>query len=236
MFAWNWSGASRTHGSSRAGRESTGDRPGAGHTAWHWVVVVLLALLVWALPGPAHAQAMVRAAGPSGSNGPNDATSAAAPAVTSVAAGQAAAPALTVEFVQPGQYVDAGDRIAGQADPEVLALIQRQLEKSAAQCLPPGQTLRIRVLDVDLAGDVDMSRRRFGESIRVLRDRAWPRIDLAYTLTRGGLAGTELREQVSDSNYLMRLGVGRYDDARLPHERAMLARWFEASFCPHAAH
>jgi hypothetical protein len=236
MFAWNWSGASRTHGSSRPGRESTGDRPGAGHTAWHWVVVVLLALLVWALPGVAHAQATVRAAEPSGSNGPDGATSAAAPAVMSVAAGQAAAPALTVEFIEPRRYVDAGDRIAGQADPDVLALIQRQLEKSAAQCLPPGQTLRIRVLDVDLAGDVDMSRRRFGESIRVLRDRAWPRIDLAYTLTRGGLAGTELREQVSDSNYLMRLGVGRYDDARLPHERAMLARWFEASFCPHAAH
>jgi hypothetical protein len=151
--------------------------------------------------------------------------------VTSVAAGQAAAPALTVEFVQPGQYVDAGDRIAGQADPEVLALIQRQLEKSAAQCLPPGQTLRIRVLDVDLAGDVDMSRRRFGESIRVLRDRDWPRIELAYTLTRGGIPGAEVREQVSDSSYLMRLGIARYDDARLPHERAMLARWFVTRFC-----
>ncbi len=224
MFAWNWNGESRGSGSSLPGRRPAG----SGHRRWHWVLLMLLALLAWALPGPAHAQASAQVTG-------EVTGEVAGPAAGAVAVGRATPPVLTVTFVEPQRYADAGDTLGGRADPELLALLKRQLETSAARCLPAGQMLSIRVLDVDLAGDVDIAWWRFGDSIRVLRERARPRVELAYTLTQGDARGAELREQIVDSNYLMHLGRARYDNARLPHERAMLARWFEARFCAAAA-
>ncbi len=220
MFAWNWNGESRGSGSSLPGRRPAG----SGHRRWHWVLLMLLALLAWALPGPAHAQASAQVTG-----------EAPGPAAGAVVVGQATPLVLTVTFVEPQRYADAGDTPGGRADPELLALLKRQLETSAARCLPAGQMLAIRVLDVDLAGDVDLAWWRFGDRVRVLRERARPRVELAYTLTQGGVPGAEVREQIVDSNFLMHLGRARYDNAQLPHERAMLARWFEARFCTAAA-
>lgn len=224
MFTWNWNGASRGSGSLLPGRRPTG----SGHRPWHWVLLVLLALLAWALPGPAHAQASAQVVG-------EVVSEAAGPATGAVAVGQATPPVLTVTFVEPQRYTDAGDTLGARADPDLLALLKRQFETSAAQCLAAGQTLSIRVLDVDLAGDIDMAWWRFGDPVRVLRERARPRVDLAYMLTQGAVPGAEVREQIVDRNFLMHLGQARYDNARLPHERAMLARWFEARFCATAA-
>jgi hypothetical protein len=113
----------------------------------------------------------------------------------------------------------------------LLDVLRVQIERSAAQCLSAGQTVLIRVLDVDLAGEVEPRWRRAFTPVRVMREVGWPRIELAYTITRNGRPDGEVHDVVSDAAYLMRVGSTLDDGQRLPHERAMLARWVASTLC-----
>src|SRR5688500_12201202 len=90
----------------------------------------------------------------------------------------AAQAAVIVTFKEPDRFFDAGrwDR------EDFLAEIERHLQELGTTHLPPGQTVKIEVLDVDLAGD-DRFRRRFGAEIRVLKGGVdWPSMKLRYAV------------------------------------------------------
>lgn len=97
------------------------------------------------------------------------------------------------------------------------------------KALPPGQDLKIDVLDVDLAGREHPSRRN-GQEIRILRGGAdWPHIHLRYTLEADGKVIKSGDAQVSDMMYLGRLN--RYSDGdTLRYEKQMLDDWFRKTF------
>jgi hypothetical protein len=135
-----------------------------------------------------------------------------------------AAGTVEVRFVEPERFTDIGFQTLDR---------ERDLQEIAAhlhklgQRLPEGQTLRIEVLDVDLAGHVWP--RGIGE-LRILRGRAdWPAISLRWTLQQGGETLASGEERITDMNYLtgippsVRLGA-------LPYEKRMLARWFGERF------
>ena len=136
----------------------------------------------------------------------------AAAAMLAVGASAAAQGAeLSVEFVHPENYRDAvyahpyGDE---QQRAEVLRDVDRHFRHLADRGLPPGDSLRIEVLDIDLAGWFEPWRFRNYSDIRVMRDITWPRFKLRYTLTRGDQVVASAEEQVVDLNYLMT--VNRY--------------------------
>lgn len=146
--------------------------------------------------------------------------------------GAAAAQAATVEvrFIDPGNYADAGRDVRSRE--EVQAALSRYLQTLGAQ-LPGHQLLRIDVLDIDLAGELEPFHRAWPE-LRVMRGRTdWPRITLRYTLLEGGQVIVSAQERVSDMAYLMpsRLSSREGGDA-YGYEKVMLARWFQARFGP----
>ena len=137
-----------------------------------------------------------------------------------------AAGSVAVSFIEPARYSDVRDA-QGRSDAN-LGAVRAVLEASAAPHVGNGQTLRIEVLDVDLAGEV----RRGGpvQSLRVLRGSAdWPRIELRYVLETPGQAPTAGRATVQDMNYLQRPSALR-SVAELPYERRMLDDWFREVF------
>ena len=106
----------------------------------------------------------------------------AATSALTLAAGSASA-AVTVNFTQPDQYVDMP--FAPWDKERVMKDLQEHFNKLGGQ-LPPGQDLKVDVVDIDLAGRIEPNL-RFGHDIRVLKGRAdWPVIALRYSIESQG--------------------------------------------------
>lgn len=136
---------------------------------------------------------------------------------------------VTVEFVNPQHYADAGG-YGADADRN-LDTLRRHLQDEGQRCLSTGETLVLRVLDVDLAGRQEWWHRA-GDDLRVMREATWPRIGLQYVWRNadGSVLG-EGTEQVSDMSYLQGSANVRSSNVRLPYEKAMLHDWFERRLC-----
>ncbi len=140
-----------------------------------------------------------------------------------VAAGLSPAQAgggVEVNWLQPEQYSDAGRSVIDRE--RTLKSLAMHIQTLGRQ-LPDGQTLRLEVLDLDLAGEMEP----WGwHELRVLRGRAdWPRMTVRYTLQAGGQTLKAGEAQLADMSYL-----DRVRDGELAHEKRMVDRWFKTTF------
>jgi len=128
---------------------------------------------------------------------------------------------VEVSFIQPERFVDAG---RGEVERERTLKSLREHLSSFAARLPDAQTLRVEVLDVDLAGEQNPTSLR---DTRVLRGRAdGPHIKLRWSLEEGGRALRSADETLSELHYFFaKPAVERYGD--LPYEKRMLDQWFQ---------
>ncbi|MDM0111392.1 DUF3016 domain-containing protein [Variovorax sp. J22R133] len=148
-----------------------------------------------------------------------------------LASSAAMAAQLSVVFINPERfrdaaysrpYANANDLLAVQRD------MERHLKGLADRGLPPGDSLRIEVLDIDLAGEFNPFWPRTGH-LRIVRDIYWPRIKLRYTLTHGDQTMAGAEEELSDMNFLMT--VNPYSEVdRFRYEKPMLDDWFARRF------
>lgn len=140
---------------------------------------------------------------------------------------------VVVSFVQPERYRDASrDGVARPASPHEPALLEiaRYLERLGDQRLTAAQTLRIEVLDVDLAGEVSPFQVSTPQT-RVLKPASWPRVRLRYTLEEGGVVRAQGEETVVDMDYQSHAPtIGSSDPLR--YEKAMLEDWFTRRIAP----
>jgi hypothetical protein len=144
-----------------------------------------------------------------------------------LAAGSAGA-AVTVTYVQPERFTDI-PFVTWEREDTLKALSEHFTK--LGNSLPPGQDLRIEVLDVDLAGRA-IPNARLGRDIRVLRGRAdFPRITLRFSLEQNGQVLKSGEAQLSDMSYLDH--VNRYFDGEpLRYEKQMIDDWFEKTIGP----
>ena len=138
-------------------------------------------------------------------------------------AGHAVA-AVTVTFTQPENYVDMP--FASWDKDTVMKDLQGHFNKLGAQ-LPQGQDLKVEVLDIDLAGQIE-PRSRGTHDLRILRGRAdWPTIQLRYSIESQGKVVKSGEARVKDMNYLQN-HINRYSaNEPLRYEKRMLDDWFK---------
>ncbi|MYM40993.1 DUF3016 domain-containing protein [Duganella qianjiadongensis] len=143
----------------------------------------------------------------------------------------AAAAQVSVSYVKPEDYADV-PRNAIERE-RVLKDFSNYFDSWNAR-LPAGQSLKIEVLDIDLAGRM-WPRRNGGEDIRVLNDGAdWPRMRLHYTLEQNGQTLRSGDEQLSNMSYMQR--INRYwETDTLRYEKQMLDEWFDKTIVPKVA-
>ncbi len=136
-----------------------------------------------------------------------------------------AAGKVVVNYQQPEQFADIG-RSSWDRE-RTLKTLSGHFEALAAR-LPEGQTLRIEVTEVDLAGEI----RPWGwHELRVMRGSVdWPTVGLRYTLQEGERTLKSGEERLSDMNYLNTLQARDRPETEMAHERRLLRRWFEATF------
>lgn len=140
---------------------------------------------------------------------------------------------VEVHFVNPRGFTDAALYRLGPVDQDAPALVglQRIFERLGRR-LPPGQDLRVEILDVDLAGFFPPWLPAT-PPIRVMEPTTWPRIRLRYALVQDGRILASGEETVTDMTYQRRPAVTR-SAAPLRFEEPMLADWFAERFGPAA--
>ena len=142
-------------------------------------------------------------------------------ATLAVAAAPVLAGTAEVKFADPQAYADVGGTRAEQF--RNLEALARHIER-LAQRLPANQTLRVDVLEVDLAGT------QFGLQPRIVRNMAdIPRLHVRYSL----LAGSQVL--ASGEDHLSRLDYARPTDVHrsyttLYDEKRLLDDWFATRF------
>ncbi|TFW29235.1 DUF3016 domain-containing protein [Massilia horti] len=144
-----------------------------------------------------------------------------------LAAGGASA-GVTVTYNQPENFADLPFTTWERED--VMKGISEHFDK-LGKALPPGQDIRIEVLDIDLAGR-EYPARSAGREIRVLRGHAdWPRMHLRYWLEQDGRVIKSGEEQLSDMAYLDR--TNRYfEGEQLRYEKQMINDWWGKTIGP----
>lgn len=136
---------------------------------------------------------------------------------------------VTVSFTEPEKFADAGN--SRFEIPDTTKALAIHLQQLGQRHLPDGQTLSIEVLDIDLAGAMQPSRRTTRD-IRVVKGQAdWPRISLRYTLNAPGQAARSAEESISDLGYTSHITMYTRSDP-LHYEKHMLSEWFKARFAP----
>jgi Protein of unknown function (DUF3016) len=137
-----------------------------------------------------------------------------------------AAGTVQVSFVKPENFADMRDR-AYRVEDNVQAL-EKVIVEAARPYVGDGRTLKIEVLDVDLAGETRPGAGAL--DVRVLRGRAdWPRITLRWSLEGAGAAPRSGQAVVQDMSYLQRIPPPLAND-HLVFERRMLVGWFREQF------
>jgi hypothetical protein len=133
-----------------------------------------------------------------------------------LAAGQ-----VEVSFRPADQLADVGRGI--DRDRHVKALADHF--KALGARLPDGQVLKVEVLDVDLAGELQPWRR--GDEIRVMKGGAdWPAMDLRWSLDSGERTLLSGRERIVDMSYLNH-PLRSAETGPVAYEARMIDRWFE---------
>ena len=142
-----------------------------------------------------------------------------------------AAAEFQVQFVEPERYTDAHLNRYDGPDERVLRIVEQHLQRLASRCVDASDALHIQVLDIDLAGRQEWGRGSGAYNLRIMSEVTWPRIQVVYTLRRGMGEVIEVRQRISDMNYLWNSAYIRADSTPLPYERVMLTNWFERTFC-----
>ncbi len=134
-----------------------------------------------------------------------------------------AAGSVEVNWLHPEQYADAGRSVVDR-DRALQAL--GEYMGRLGQRLPDGQTLKLDVLDLDLAGEIEPYGRHGWNEVRILRGGAdWPRMKIRYTLSADGRTLQSGQANLADMRYSMSTR-----EEELGYEKHMIDKWFKATF------
>jgi hypothetical protein len=135
---------------------------------------------------------------------------------------------VEVVYIDPQNFTDVrnGYTQTDSARDFFLVQIRRFIEERAARRLADGDTLRVTITDVQLAGDYE-ARRPSITNVRIVRDVNPARIDLSYRLARAdGTVVAHGQRQLRSTGYAVVVGIDPTDP--LLYEKALLDDWLRA--------
>ncbi|MBL8305367.1 MAG: DUF3016 domain-containing protein [Rubrivivax sp.] len=138
-----------------------------------------------------------------------------------------AAGTVEVSYIEPEKFTDIG---FGTVDRERVLSDMSEVLKALGAQLPDGQTLKLEITNINLAGEL---RPGAGRDLRIITGRTdWPEVSLRYTLRAGNNTLKSGEAKVYDLAYFERVNFINRVGTNLPFERHMLRKWFAATFLP----
>jgi Protein of unknown function (DUF3016) len=144
------------------------------------------------------------------------------------------APRVEVVYVDPQKFTDLrnGYTQTDSARDFYLAEIRRYIEQRAGRRLADGDTFRVTITDVGLAGDYE-ARRPSVTNVRIIREVSPARIDLSFRLARAdGTVLAEGERKLRGTGYPVGVGIDPADPLR--YEKVLLDDWLRQDLTPRA--
>ncbi|NKE70848.1 DUF3016 domain-containing protein [Candidatus Manganitrophus noduliformans] len=94
--------------------------------------------------------------------------------------------AIDISFKNPERYTDAGRYLGDRVSEQVIQELKEYPESLGERYLKPNQSLKIEILDIDLAGCYEPFHQGGFSDVRILREVTWPRIKVRYALEENG--------------------------------------------------
>jgi len=144
------------------------------------------------------------------------------------------APRVEVVYVDPQKFTDVrnGYTQTDSARDFYLAEIRRYIEQRAGRRLADGDTFRVTITDVGLAGDYE-ARRPSVTNVRIIREVSPARIDLSFRLARAdGTVLAEGERRLRSTGYPVGVGIDSADPLR--YEKVLLDDWLRQDLTPRA--
>jgi Protein of unknown function (DUF3016) len=134
---------------------------------------------------------------------------------------------VSVVFVKPEGFTDAGYAKTERSSPAILLRLQRFIADTGARYLPESMRLEIKITDIDLAGDFELFRGPQFEHVRVNKSIYPPRIALEFRVVDAGdRIIKEGQPQLTDLDYQLRVDYPREDPLR--YEKEILRDWLRS--------
>ncbi len=132
---------------------------------------------------------------------------------------------VTVHFVGSDRYTDS---VLDYREPDAaMTAIGKHLARLGKRYLPAGEQLTVDVLDIDLAGKVQILPGRL-HNPRVLTSVTWPSMKLRYQLQDGDRVVAGGEDVLRDMSYLDHINPYPRSDL-FRYEKRMLDDWFRTS-------
>jgi len=154
----------------------------------------------------------------------------AAALLLALAASAAQAGGVEVSFDAQSSFTDAGS--TPREREQRLAALAEHLKALGQRGLGDDRTLRIELINLDLAGTLRLARHPAGTEVRVLRSGTdGPRIELRYTLSEASRVISSGHETLFDAGSLRPPQiVDSSGGDPLRHEKRLLDHWFAQRF------
>jgi len=135
---------------------------------------------------------------------------------------------VSVAFIHPEGFSDAGPKWSDRERDGILRGLGGSMQRSAAQYLRDDLQLEIKVKNVDLAGEFEGWRGAQYQDLRVIRDVYPPRMTIDFQLRDGrGRVLSQGESKLSNPNFLFGDQSG-LDPLR--HDKALFRDWLRSEF------
>lgn len=139
----------------------------------------------------------------------------------------AVAQQVQMNWVEPANYADVKSAAGYQKlhEAHVFKHIGRHFDKMARMTLPEGVTLKVNVVDLDLAGYV------YPLAARQLSSSDEPKIKFEYQVLDGNRVIQSDLVELADPKYLFRVKMGKRSES-YRFEKRMITEWFKKELRP----
>lgn len=133
----------------------------------------------------------------------------------------------TVEWHDPDSYLDIRHANSGknQFRRNVFNQFEKHFSKLTAE-MPEGFELKVKVTNLNLAGDVRYSFSMHRE-VRIVKHTYWPMIEFEYQLTNGEQIVKSDKVKLKDMFFMDRGGSFRLSHDSYHYEKRILTDWFD---------
>ena len=132
---------------------------------------------------------------------------------------------VKVNWFEPNSYTDVKPVNGGKERyrTKVFKQLEQHFEKEAQKVLPDQLSLRIKVLDLNLAGDVTFNV-GMNQEIRYIKPIHWPVIEFEYELLENGNVVKSEAVTLRDMAFMDRLS--NRSSSTLKYEKHLISDWF----------
>ncbi|NVK23739.1 MAG: DUF3016 domain-containing protein [Gammaproteobacteria bacterium] len=134
---------------------------------------------------------------------------------------------VSINWHEPENYQDVRAPNGGQHQYQenIFYQLDKHFQKTAKKFLPEGYTLKLKVTDLNLAGDARFHQMGH-QNIRLVKSIYFPSMEFEFELFQDGKLVKSDTVKIKDMAFMERGGLNRFSES-LQYEKRLIKDWFD---------